>query len=88
MIGDLKKQLVHSLVNEFNETLSSSSLLNQMDQEYLDKFHNQLKCYEDLIKWIQQVGTFNWKQKTFFSNVYKERWLMCNTVGSLDGGWR
>lgn len=59
MIGDLKKQLVHSLVNEFNEKLSSSSLLNQMDQEYLDKFHNQLKCYEDLIKWIQQVGTFN-----------------------------
>lgn len=87
MIGDLKKQLVHLLVNEFNETLSSSSLLNQMDQEYLDKFHNQLKCYEDLIKWIQQVGAFNWKQKTF-SNVYKERWLMCNTVGSLDGGWR
>ncbi|CAH8595163.1 unnamed protein product [Schistosoma guineensis] len=55
MIGDLKKQLVHSLVNEFNEKLSSSSLLNQMDQEYLDKFHNQLKYYEDLIKWIQQV---------------------------------
>ncbi|VDP30948.1 unnamed protein product [Schistosoma mattheei] len=59
VIGDLKKQLVHLLVNEFNEKLSSSSLLNQMNQEYLDKFHNQLKCYEDLIKWIQRVCTFN-----------------------------
>lgn len=54
MIGDLKKQLIHSLINEFNQRLSSS-LLNQIDQEYLDQLHNQLKCSEDLIKWIQQV---------------------------------
>ncbi|CAH8607202.1 unnamed protein product [Heterobilharzia americana] len=51
MIRYLRKQLIHSLVNNIQRILAS----NLVNNDFLEKFFSQAKYYENLIQWIEQV---------------------------------